>query len=199
MHNYCVYLASKSPRRAELLRQIAVKYSVVTVDIDETPQRSEEPLDYVRRMALEKARAGWACCDQQMPVLGADTAGVLAGEILGKPKDKQSGLDMLGQLSGQCHSILSGICLKFGQHELVSVSESIVRFKPLSKTMIEAYWNSGEPADKAGAYGIQGFAAVFVEELRGSYSGVVGLPLAETYQLLEQMAKLTGAVESKYE
>ena len=195
MHNYCVYLASKSPRRAELLQQIAVKYSVVNVDIDETPLRSELPLDYVRRMALEKARAGWLCCDQQMPVLGADTAGVFAGEILGKPKDKQSGLEMLRRLSGQCHTILSGVCLKFGQHELVSISESTVQFKPLSKTVLDAYWDSGEPADKAGAYGIQGLAAVFVEELRGSYSGVVGLPLAETYQLLEQMAELTGGME----
>jgi len=195
MHNYCVYLASKSPRRAELLRQIAVKYSVITVDIDETPQQNELPVDYVRRMALEKARSGWNCCDQQMPVLGADTAGVFAGEILGKPIDKQNGLGMLRQLSGQCHTILSGVCLKFGQHELVSVSESIVQFKPLSNAMIEAYWDSGEAADKAGAYGIQGLAAVFVKELRGSYSGVVGLPLAETYQLLEQMAELTASKE----
>jgi septum formation protein len=184
MYQHRIYLASQSPRRAELLQQIAVEYSV------------EHPDDYVRRMALEKARAGWAVCEQQVPVLGADTAGVLDGDVLCKPVDRDDGLAMLRRLSGRSHEILSAVCLKYGKHELLTLSRTVVTFRELTEGQIEAYWQTGEASDKAGSYGIQGLAAVFVENINGSYSGVVGLPLTETYQLLEQMDKLTGTGET---
>jgi septum formation protein len=188
MIDVAVYLASQSPRRAELLEQIGVSYSVLKVDTDETPLAGEQPLDYVQRVALEKARSGWRQSDHRRPVIGADTAGVLAGRLLCKPKDRDDGLAMLRAMSGKTHQILSAVAVVYGGREQLALSCSEVRFKRLSEQEIIDYWDTGEPVDKAGAYGIQGQAAVFVEHLQGSYSGVMGLPLAETYQLLQQFS-----------
>lgn len=178
-------LASSSPRRRELLDQIGVTYRVQPVEVDETPREGESPEAFARRMALEKARAGWKAQGSGLPVLGADTVVTLDGVILGKPADRAEALHMLGRLSGSTHRVLSAVALKHGGREAVRLSETRVRFRTLAPEEIAAYWDSGEPADKAGAYGVQGLGALFVEHLEGSYTGVVGLPLYETGQLLE--------------
>ena len=177
--------ASSSPRRRELLEQIGVSYRVCPVDVDETPLDGEAPEDFARRMALEKARAGWRAQGSGQPVLGADTVVSLDGAILGKPVDRDDALDMLGRLSGSTHRVFSAVALLHGEREAVRLSVTRVRFRTLAPREIGLYWDSGEPADKAGAYGIQGLGALFVEHLEGSYTGVVGLPLYETGQLLE--------------
>jgi septum formation protein len=178
-------LASSSPRRRELLDQIGVTYRVQPVEVDETPREGESPEAFARRMALEKARAGWKAQGSGLPVLGADTVVTLDGVILGKPADRAEALHMLGRLSGSTHRVLSAVALKHGGREAVRLSETRVRFRTLAPEEVAAYWDSGEPADKAGAYGVQGLGALFVEHLEGSYTGVVGLPLYETGQLLE--------------
>jgi septum formation protein len=191
-----IYLASHSPRRRELLDQIGVVYRPVAVSVDETPLPGEAPAAYVARLALAKARTGWLAMpaqppppageDKVPPVLGADTAVVVDGIILGKPRDRAEGLAMLATLSGREHQVLSAVALVTGEREEVRVQESWVRFRVLSAVERAAYWDTGEPADKAGAYGIQGRAAAFIAELRGSYSGVMGLPLFETAELLRE-------------
>lgn len=180
-----IILASASPRRKELLEQIAVRYSVYAVDIDETPLANESPLDYVQRLAAEKSAACLAKLQTQKPVLAADTAVVLGDMIMGKPKDKEDGLNMLRRLSGKTHQVYSAISLRGREHsQAVSITD--VTFKDLSEQEILNYWHSGEPLDKAGAYAIQGKGSVFVTSISGSFSGVVGLPLYETAQLLLQ-------------
>ncbi len=187
-----IYLASGSPRRRELLEQIGVTYRTVTVAVDETPLPDEEPATYAGRLALAKARAGWELLTTRqsglkpIPVLGADTAVVLDGVILGKPHDRNEGLTMLAALSGREHQVMSAVALVAGDRSALRVQESRVRFRALTQTECEAYWDTGEPADKAGAYGIQGRAAVFITRLEGSYSGVMGLPLFETAELLQE-------------
>lgn len=179
-------LASASPRRRELLDQLGVRYTVHPVAVDETPRGGEAPADFVRRLALDKA---WACARElgagHPPVLGADTAVVVEGSILGKPGGRAEALAMLARLSGRTHSVFSGVALLGAGAERVALSETRVRFRALTPAEAEAYWATGEPADKAGAYAIQGLGAVFVAGLEGSYSGVVGLPLFETAKLLE--------------
>jgi len=177
-------LASSSPRRRELLDQIGVSYRVHPVDVDETPLQGETPEDFARRMALSKARAGWKAQLSGLPVLGADTVVTLDGAILGKPADRSDALHMLGRLSGNTHQVLCAVAIKQADRETVALSRTRVRFCTLSRAQISDYWDSGEPADKAGAYGIQGLGALFVEHIEGSYTGVVGLPLYETGQLL---------------
>lgn len=181
-----VYLASASPRRRELLQQICVTYRTLAVSVDETPLRSENPGDYVARLALAKAHAGFRGLGQlpPRPVLGADTAVVLGDRILGKPRDREEGLAMLAMLSGQEHQVLSAVAVVCKERQSLRVQTSRVRFRTLSTREREQYWATGEPADKAGAYGIQGRAAAFVTHLEGSYSGVMGLPLFETAELL---------------
>ncbi|HXH03274.1 MAG TPA: Maf family protein [Candidatus Competibacteraceae bacterium] len=183
-----IYLASASPRRRELLAQINVAFDVLQVEVDETPLPAETPADYVARLALAKARAGWERLETRppRPVLGADTAVVIDGRILGKPRDRDDGLAMLALLSGREHQVLSAVALVQGGREALRVQLSRVRFRPLSAAECAAYWASGEPADKAGAYAIQGLAALFVQALEGSYSGVMGLPLYETGELLTE-------------
>lgn len=184
-----LYLASSSPRRAELLMQIGVRFARCAVAVDETPNLGEAPAHYVERLARDKAQAGWRQLQPAQPkacVLGADTAVVIDGNILGKPRDAAAAMAMLQQLSGREHQVLSAVALLRGQQCQSLVVESRVRFRTLSMEAIRAYWACGESADKAGAYGIQGRAAVWVEEIQGSYSGVVGLPLCETAQLLER-------------
>ena len=180
-----IYLASASPRRRELLAQIGVRYRVVEVDVDETVKAGEVAKDYVVRLALAKARAGWNMTHEKPhPVLGADTAVVVDDQILGKPKDKADALNMLALLSGRSHQVMSGIAL-VGESTLTAVNISTVTFRTISDSERAAYWASGECQDKAGSYAVQGHAALFIRELQGSYSGVMGLPLYETGQLLE--------------
>ncbi|MEO5343412.1 MAG: Maf family nucleotide pyrophosphatase [Gammaproteobacteria bacterium SHHR-1] len=180
-----LYLASASPRRAELLRQIGVSFQPYPAHIDETPRLSESATDFVLRMAQEKAQAAQARLrDPQARVLGADTDVILDGEILGKPADQAQAAAMLRRLSGRSHEVLSGVALADAKGLDWRLSRSRVWFRALSEAEITAYWASGEPLGKAGGYAIQGLGAVFIERLEGSYSGVMGLPLFETAQLL---------------
>lgn len=181
--NIYITLASSSPRRRQLLEQIGVNFQSVIVDIDESIIPGESPQDYVARLALEKARAGRRQVDDGYPVLGADTAVVLDDEIMGKPADRAQGLEMLEKLSGRSHRVMSGVAL-VGKSEQVRVNTSTVWFRPTSQHEREAYWASGESADKAGAYAVQGHAAVFISRIDGSFSGIMGLPLFETCELL---------------
>ncbi|MES9871445.1 MAG: nucleoside triphosphate pyrophosphatase [Sedimenticola sp.] len=179
-----LYLASVSPRRRELLEQIGVDHTVVRVEIDEMPRQGESPAEYVIRLALEKARAGRASLDDNSAVvLAADTAVVLDGEIMGKPKDREMAAGMLRRLSGHTHKVLTGIAL-IGNAERSRLNVNRVSFRTLQESEIDAYWKSGEPRDKAGSYGIQGLGALFISHLEGSFSGVMGLPLYETAELL---------------
>ncbi len=180
-----IILASASPRRKELLDQIKVKYRVYPVDLDETPLPNETPLDYVQRLAAEKSAACIAKLGESLPVLAADTAVVLGDLIMGKPKDRDDALYMLRQLSGKMHKVYSAVSLRGREHgQAVSVTE--VTFRLLTEAEIAAYWQSGEPLDKAGSYAIQGLGGVLVASINGSFSGVVGLPLFETAELLSR-------------
>jgi septum formation protein len=182
-----VILASASPRRSQLLTQIGVAHRILPVDANETPHAGETPEDYVLRVAAEKSRHGRECSGGGLPVLAADTAVVLDGGILGKPRDATDALEMLRRLSGREHRVLSAValcCPANGKQTALSISR--VCFRELGEGEIRAYWRTGEPCGKAGAYAIQGLAAVFIERLEGSYSGVMGLPLFETAQLLRQ-------------
>jgi septum formation protein len=189
-----IYLASQSPRRRELLLQIGIVHQVIHVAVDESRFANEAAHAYVERLAREKAAAGWAFSKTDaiaaamppLPVLGADTVVVLNGEILGKPRDADDARAMLRRLSGQCHEVLTGVSICGARGQIACISNTRVWFRDLDATEIEAYWATGEPCDKAGAYGIQGLAARFVERIEGSYSGVVGLPLFETDNLLRQ-------------
>ena len=178
-----IILASASPRRQELLDQINVTYKVYPVDIDETPRINEPPLAYVQRLATEKSAACKAQLNPDKPILAADTTVVLGNMIMGKPKDQADALAMLMQLSGKTHQVYSAVSLRGREHgQAVCITE--VTFKYLKEQEILAYWQSGEPLDKAGSYAIQGLGALFVEAIKGSFSGVVGLPLFETAELL---------------
>ncbi|UTH37346.1 Maf-like protein [Pseudomonas sp. KHPS1] len=181
-----LFLASASPRRRELLAQIAVPCVTQIASIDENPLPDEPAAAYVERLAREKARAGLTALGGRANavVLGADTAVVLDGRILGKPQDFADFQRMLRALAGRTHQVLTAVALVSGDREAARVVASDVTFRALSEAEIEAYWASGEPCDKAGGYGIQGLAAVFVSRIEGSYSAVVGLPLCETAQLL---------------
>lgn len=183
-----IYLASRSPRRAELLAQIGVRFAPVAVEIDETPRPGESPEDYVRRIAVEKALAGCAAVAHQdpRPVLAADTAVIIDDEILGKPLDRPDFLRMIARLSGRTHQVLTGVALAQAGEVWYELSTSRVCFRVIDDREQLAYWTSGEPHDKAGGYGIQGLGALFVTELQGSYSGVMGLPLYETGRLLHR-------------
>lgn len=185
-----LYLASGSPRRRELLAQIAVPFVTLGAAIDESALPDEPAHGYVERLALEKARAGLASLadNTDAVVLGADTAVVLDGQILGKPQDRSEALAMLAALSGREHQVLTAVALASRTRSAVQVVTSRVTFRPLRPGEAEAYWATGEPCDKAGSYGIQGLAAVFVSQLQGSYSAVVGLPLCETAQMLNEFA-----------
>jgi septum formation protein len=182
-----IYLASGSPRRRELLRQIGVSFRVIGADLDETALQGESPLAYVSRLAAAKAAAGWERSRDSggAPVLAADTAVVLDGRILGKPTGLNDAMAMLLQLSGRTHEVLTAVALRTGAGLQVEVSRSTVSFRPIEPSEARAYWETGEPADKAGAYAVQGYAATFIEDLKGSYSGVMGLPLFETAALLK--------------
>jgi septum formation protein len=185
MNSVNLLLASQSPRRQELLRQIGVRFAVLPVNVPEVPAAGESPATYVQRLALAKAKAG-SELRSEVPVLGADTVVVHQGRILEKPRDREHGLAMLMSLAGDTHSVLTGVavCVPGGQRVQVVATE--VRFRAITREEAECYWETGEPTDKAGGYGIQGLGAVFVAHLAGSYSNVVGLPLTETQALLAQ-------------
>lgn len=192
MNNTGIYLASQSPRRRELLAQIGVRFDVISVDVPEQRQTGEIAAQFVERLALDKARAGWQHSPKDRPVLGADTVVVLDDEVLAKPADRTEAEVMLGRLSGCEHRVMTAVALVGNlageHHEAMRLSISRVRFRETSLEERRAYAASGEPDDKAGGYGIQGLAAVFIEHLEGSYSGVMGLPLFETADLLKEFA-----------
>ena len=182
-------LASASPRRAELLRAARIEFDVIRADVDESVLPGESPEEHVRRLAEAKARAVLARSGDR-PVLGADTVVVVDGEILGKPSDNVEARRMLRLLSGRQHVVMTGVCLlrpdgpaEAGHYVPVAVAATMVEFAPLSDVEIDWYAASGEPADKAGAYGVQGLASRFVTRIDGSYSNVVGLPVAVVYLL----------------
>jgi len=180
-------LASASPRRAELLTQIGARFQILAVDIPENQLEGEKARHYVARLALAKAQAGFDRYHQYgLPVLGSDTAVVYDGEIYGKPCDENDAMAMLMKLSGQTHQVVSAVAIVNGENQAVKIVETSVTFRSLSEAECRIYWQTSEPVDKAGAYGIQGLGAVFVDNLSGSYSNVVGLPIAETCQLLKQ-------------
>jgi septum formation protein len=181
-----ICLASASPRRAALLAQIGVDCVKMPVDVDETPQTGEAPIDFVRRVALDKATTAWRDGVGGRLVLAADTAVIVDGEIFGKPADDAHARAMLRRLSGRTHEVLTAVAAVLEGERDCRLAESRVSFRPLSDDEIARYVATGEPADKAGAYAIQGIAALFVERLEGSYSGVMGLPLCETGALLRR-------------
>jgi septum formation protein len=176
-------LASASPRRAELLRQIGVPHAIQPADVDETRLRDEDPRRYVERVTASKAATGWAQA-AGLPVLAADTAVVLGTELFGKPRDQSDGLAMLAALSGRTHQVLTAVALRTAAGLTAVVSETHVTFREIDVAERERYWHTGEPMGKAGGYAVQGFAAAFITRIEGSYSGVMGLPLAETASLL---------------
>jgi septum formation protein len=184
--NSLIYLASASPRRSALLDQIGVAHRVQPVDVDETARTGEAPEQYVRRLAVLKAETLWQklAAPQRQPVLGADTAVVLDAQILGKPRDENDCLRMLGLLSARTHQVFTAVALRASDGCQSRVNVSDVTFRKLADEEIRRYWRSGEPADKAGAYAVQGRAALFIERIAGSYSGIMGLPLFETGELL---------------
>ncbi|MBK7171072.1 MAG: septum formation inhibitor Maf [Gammaproteobacteria bacterium] len=180
------YLASASPRRHDLLLQLGYRFAVLPVAIDERAQAGESGEAFVCRTAIRKAMAGWRVVETgiALPVLGADTAVVVDGQILGKPEDAADAARMLGLLSGRTHRVLTAVAVTAGAPPQTVLSETGVQFRSIETPEIRSYWATGEPCDKAGAYAIQGLAAAFVARIEGSYSGVVGLPLFETDNLL---------------
>jgi len=181
-----VYLASSSPRRADLLRQLGISFEIVVPHVDESPLYSESPDAYVKRISAAKARHVGNNADPDLPIVAADTVVVLKGKLMGKPRDRDHGLEMLGLLSGNTHQVMSAVSLCQGDVLETVTTETLVHFRQLTRDEREKYWQTGEPRDKAGGYGIQGLGAVFVESIQGSYSGVVGLPLMETAELLRR-------------
>ncbi|HUB91465.1 MAG TPA: Maf family protein [Dyella sp.] len=183
-----LYLASQSPRRRELLGQLGVSFSILDVDVAEVPFPEERPVDYVRRVARDKAQAGWEVLERHAQaealVLASDTEVVLGERIFGKPKDADDAMHMLQALSGCTHEVISAVCVLSAKREHDDVCISRVRFAQVDEAEMAAYVATGEPFGKAGAYAIQGKGASLIEYLEGSYSGVMGLPLFETARLL---------------
>jgi len=186
-----IYLASASPRRRELLQQLGIEFEVLPSNILEVRRAGESPVDYVARVARDKAQFVAKLMKERglpaRPVLGADTEVVLEGEILGKPRDRAHGIEMLHRLAGRTHEVLTAVCVMDQKAEHAAFSTSRVTFEALTPAEIAQYWETGEPEDKAGAYAIQGRAAAFITRLEGSYSGVMGLPLHETAGILRKI------------
>jgi septum formation protein len=184
MGSFQLYLASSSPRRADLLKQIGVSFQVIHPEIIETALPGESARDMALRLATEKTLAGTQLAEIAVPVLGADTIVVCNNKILGKPVDMTGAKAMLTSLSGMTHCVITAVALNLHDRIETCFSETMVDFKELTNQEIMSYCHTGEPFDKAGGYGIQGLGAVFVKSIRGSYSGTVGLPLMETAELL---------------
>lgn len=185
-----LYLASGSPRRRELLTQLGLQFERLITHVEEQRQPEEAAEVYVRRLASDKARAGVAVAPQNLPVLGADTIVVLNGEVLEKPQDAAHAAEMLSKLSGQTHQVMTAVALADAQREMDCLVITDVTFRNISEEEISHYIASGEPMDKAGAYGIQGLGGNFVRKINGSYHAVVGLPLVETGELLSHFQSL---------
>ena len=185
-----LYLASGSPRRQELLPQLGVCFERIVTGIEEKRAEGESAQQYVSRLAREKAQAGVALVPRDLPVLGADTIVILNGEVLEKPHDTEHAARMLRKMSGQTHQVMTAVALADSQHVLDCLVVTDVTFRVLTDDEIAAYIASGEPMDKAGAYGIQGLGGCFVRKIHGSYHAVVGLPLVETYELLSNFNSL---------
>ncbi|CAH5482707.1 Maf-like protein YhdE [Enterobacter cloacae] len=185
-----LYLASGSPRRQELLTQLGVSFERIVTGIEEKRAEGESAQQYVSRLAREKAQAGVASVPRDLPVLGADTIVILNGEVLEKPCDGDHAARMLRKMSGQTHQVMTAVALADRQHVLDCLVVTDVTFRVLTDDEIAAYIASGEPMDKAGAYGIQGLGGCFVRKINGSYHAVVGLPLVETYELLSNFNSL---------
>ena len=194
-----IYLASRSPRRQELLRQIGVEFEELLLreaagrrrDVLEVPRKDETPLDYVKRIARTKAAVGWHRMGRRgltpRPVLAADTEVAVDGTVLGKPEDRASAVEMLERLSGRAHDVLTAVAVRWNAQIALGVSTSRVTFRALGRDEIERYVATGESFDKAGGYAVQGRAAIFIRRLEGSYSGVMGLPLYETAEILSKI------------
>ena len=178
-------LASTSPRRREILESLGLEFDIHRVVVDETPLANESPCDMVRRLAAAKAAA--AVVPDPHIVIGADTAVVLGDIVLGKPRDEQESIEMLLQLSGRAHTVMTGVAVRNNAETRSVVTSTQVQFRELGRDEARRYWHSGEPRDKAGSYGIQGLGGMFVASISGSYSGVVGLPVFETVELLRAM------------
>lgn len=185
-----LYLASGSPRRRELLTQLGLQFERLITDVEEQRQPGEAAESYVRRLASDKARAGVRIAPQDLPVLGADTIVVLNGEVLEKPRDAAHAAQMLSKLAGQTHQVMTAVALADAQGELDCLVTTDVTFRTITAEEISHYIASGEPMDKAGAYGIQGLGGNFVRRINGSYHAVVGLPLVETSELLSHFQSL---------
>jgi septum formation protein len=179
-------LASKSPRRQQILRDAGIPFVIRAADVPEERRPGEPPLDYVRRLAEEKAFA--VPIDSNEVVLGADTVVVVDGEVLEKPRDKRDALRMLQLLSGREHEVITGICLRSAKRKIIDTAITRVRFVPLASEELEAYAASDEPMDKAGAYAIQGSASKFIDRIEGCYFNVVGLPVALVYRHWKEFA-----------
>lgn len=192
-----IYLCSQSPRRRELLKQIGVNYEMLllrsdtrrAVSVNETPEENEDPIEYVQRIALSKAKAGWDALLYRnlppFPILAADTTVTIDGQIIGKPDNNAHAAEILRTLSGRQHQVLTAVAVGFEEHTEMRLSTTNVTFAKLDDQRIHRYLLSNEAHDKAGAYGIQGYAGAFVERIEGSYTGVMGLPLFETVELLK--------------
>ena len=185
-----IYLASQSPRRRELLTQIDIPFELLNADIDESPLDNEAAGDYVKRLAIEKAKAGQLTAIEDKPVLGADTIVVLDKQLLGKPRNKEHAISMLLALAGRQHQVMTAVALVQGDAIVSEVVTTTVTFRSISEQEALNYWDSNEPKDKAGGYGIQGLGAQFVEKIDGCYFAVVGLPLMKTQQLLSKLSSL---------
>jgi septum formation protein len=189
-----IILASRSPRRAEILRQAGIAFTVSAADIDETPHHGESPSHYVQRLAETKASAAEAAPDEI--VLGADTTVVVGREMLGKPSNDADARRMLGLLAGRRHEVITGICLIRGQERIRDIAATEVWFAPMTEEEIEDYAASGEPLDKAGGYAIQGLGSKFIDKINGSYFNVVGLPIAMVYAHLRYLTNKTALPRS---
>ncbi len=185
MSSNLLVLASGSPRRKELLKLLDRPFKVIRPEVVEIQQDGESPAQYVQRLALDKAKAGAVLIDVDAIVLGADTIVVSDNQVLEKPRDEEHFIAMMKALSGRSHIAMTAVAAYFKGHSQVTLAQAEVTFKSLSLAEIKAYWATGEPHDKAGGYGIQGRAAKFVSQLKGSYFAVVGLPLYETEQLIQ--------------
>ncbi|MDR0218350.1 MAG: Maf-like protein [Enterobacteriaceae bacterium] len=189
-----LYLASGSPRRRELVELLGFNFRILTPQVEEKWQEGESPQQYVERLAREKSQAGVAATPEDFPVLGADTIVVLNNRILEKPRDAQHAAEMLTALSGQCHQVMTAVALSDSQQTLSELVITDVTFRHLSQREIQDYIATGEPMDKAGAYGIQGKGGCFVRKINGSYHAVVGLPLVETNELITRFLALAGGL-----
>ncbi len=202
--NHSLILASQSPRRAELLRQMALPFVVLITDVDESRQKGEAPCEYVKRLAVAKCQAGFGLAESAQNiaapfvVIGADTIVVIDDEILGKPRGLKESVAMLKRLAGRTHTVLSGVAVGDGTHLESTVVSSVVTFAAMTDQQINAYWSTGEGRDKAGSYGIQGIGGIFVERIEGSFSSVMGLPVRETEVLLRRLNVNTWSIRSQW-